>query len=122
MAGLWEPFSLWKRKLTILAAVQDVPLWDFSGFNEFSLEQPPSIGDKQNVLQWFWEPAHYRRQYGDMMLSQMLERSCDVLPLTAKGVLLDKYNIDKHLRDADTAMWRYHREYPQALERLEALH
>ena len=121
LAGLWDQFLLWKQELTYLVAEQGVLLWDFSGFNELSNEQPPALADKQTVLAWFWEPAHYRRQYGDMMLSQMLALSCHSSPKSAKGVLLDKEGVDALLEDFDAQMLLYFDNYPEAVMRIEAL-
>ena len=77
LAGRWPQFESWKRQLASLADDFSVELWDFSGINLLSTEQVPAPGDKKTTLKWFWEPAHYRMEYGDLMLSRMLQRTCD---------------------------------------------
>jgi len=121
LAGLWNQFLLWKKQLTKLAEEFNIPLLDFSGFNEFSNLQPPELGDKKTLLQWFWEPAHYRKQYGNLMLSQMLNTSCDRTNLSANGVLLTESSINSHLHNSNAAMLRYNSDYPLAIERLSIL-
>jgi hypothetical protein len=120
-AGKWDQFLLWKRQLTKLAEEFNAPLWDFSGFNYLSNIQPPETADKKALLQWFWEPAHYRKQYGNLMLTQMLNAPCDQADLTANGVLLTESNINDHLRDANASMLRYEFEHSRAIKRLHKL-
>lgn len=121
LSGLWKPFLAWKEHLTYMTEEYDVPLWDFSGFNELSITQPSPIGDKEALLPWFWEPAHYRSQYGDLMLAQMLNTTCNKVSPSARGVLLTKMNIVKHLRGADMDLLQYESDYSMAIKRLQKL-
>ena len=121
LAGLWDQFLLWKRQLTKLAEEFNTQLWDFSGFNKLSNLQPPEIGDTKSLLQWFWEPAHYRNQYGNLMLTQMLNTSCDQANLSANGELLTASSINDHLRNTNAAMLRYEYDHSRAIERLRKL-
>jgi hypothetical protein len=121
MAGLWGQFLLWKKYLTHISAEFGIPLWDFSGLNEKNIIQPPVIGNTKTRLKWFWEPAHYRKEYGDLMLEQMLGASCGVDETLANGVLLNRRNIEVHLRDSAAEMAHYISEFPLAIERLQKL-
>ena len=93
-AGLWPLFEDWKRRLLRLASDGGAEaLWDFSLLNEYTTEDPPPQGDKQATLHWFWEPAHYKAELGELMLGQMLGE-----PDQARvGVLLSEDTIDEHL-------------------------
>ncbi len=51
-------------------------LWDFSMDSEFIHEKVPAPGVKSGPLRWFWEPSHYRRELGDLMLDTMLADRC----------------------------------------------
>jgi hypothetical protein len=31
---------------------------------------------RSGPLQWFWEPAHYRQELGDLMVDAMLSDTC----------------------------------------------
>ena len=53
-----------------------VTLWDFSGESPFIHEPVPYNSSVKVPLEWFWEPAHYRRQLGDLMLETMLNVKC----------------------------------------------
>jgi hypothetical protein len=76
MAGRWALFEEWKRQLADIAAEFSVPLWDFNAVDSYSTESPPAAHDRRSMLRWFWEPAHYRRELGDLMLGTMLDREC----------------------------------------------
>jgi hypothetical protein len=115
-AGLWPEFELWKSHLTILADEFSVKLWDFSGINSFSTEQVPAPGDKTTILKWFWEPAHYRREYGDLMLSRMLQRPCDAGNVSPVGSLLKIKNIDTHTMRLRKDMMSYKEEHGSDLD------
>lgn len=51
-------------------------LWDFTLGAPYITEEVPPRGVKSGPLDWFWEPAHYRRTLGDLMLSSMEEAHC----------------------------------------------
>lgn len=61
-AGLWEQYERWQKYLTLYAGIYDYPLWDFSGFNAITTDE-----------QWWWEPSHYKRETGDLMLGFLLD-------------------------------------------------
>lgn len=115
-AGKWPEFELWKSHLTILSDEFNVKLWDFSGINSFSTEQAPEPGDKTTILKWFWEPAHYRSEYGDLMLSRILQRPCDEGNVNPAGILLNTENIDAHLMRLRKDMMRYKEEHGSEIE------
>jgi hypothetical protein len=72
-AGYGPLFARWKQALAdLVRRKQDVALWDFALLNSYTNEAPPSKGDKRNMLSWFLEPAHYRKELGDLLLRTML--------------------------------------------------
>lgn len=77
--GLTELFADWKARVaSMVAAREGVAMWDFASLNTFTTEAAPAKNDRETVLQWFWEPAHYRRSLGDLMLAQMLaDKGCE---------------------------------------------
>ncbi|WP_157465956.1 hypothetical protein [Colwellia sp. TT2012] len=75
-SGQWQNFQLWKQTLVqYLNQVygNDFNLWDFSGASNFVNEAVPLTKPKQQ-MQWFWEPAHYRQELGDIMLATLLAK------------------------------------------------
>ncbi len=78
-AGLTEEFWRWKEMLIDQLNVPDIPslpLWDFSIFSQAVLEPVP-LDTPLREMEWYWEPAHYKRELGDHMLAVMLGGSSD---------------------------------------------
>jgi hypothetical protein len=95
-AGLWPLFEDWKRRLLRLAADGGAEaLWDFSLLNDYTTEAPPPPGDRQATLHWFWEPAHYKAELGELMLREMLGPPAEAQ--APVGVLLRSGTVDGHL-------------------------
>ena len=70
-AGLWVEFEKWKMALTSFEDYgEGVNLVDFSRITPFHTE--PVLTAGKNPLNWFWEPAHYRRELGDLMVRRLL--------------------------------------------------
>ena len=67
-------------------------------------------------MQWFWEPAHYKKELGELLLTRMLnqERTTQDEPATnAFGILLTQENINiqsklnsKRLKES-LLQWQY---------------
>lgn len=73
-SGLSEEFSQWKRQLTKIVATtsnnETITLWNFSDPGDYVSE--PFIKAGKTPLKWFWEPAHYRKELGDIMITNMM--------------------------------------------------
>lgn len=124
IAGMWPLLEEWKRVSTELAhELGDVPLWDFNGFNAYTTELPPEKGDKENSMRWFWEPAHYKKELGDLMLVRMFSEDfgrCSTR-VDDVGVRLSVKNIDSHLTRLRAARRSYVMEHPNVVVRLQAI-
>ncbi len=77
--GQWQNFMLWKQLVQQYIASQSssIALWDFSGFNEVINEAVP-LDKPKSYMQWFWEPAHYKRELGERMLATLLLDKNDI--------------------------------------------
>ena len=78
--GLIPLYEDWMKSMeTLVRARQDdgLELWDFSQKSPYIHEKIPAAGVRSGPLQWFWEPAHYRRELGDLMVDAILSESCD---------------------------------------------
>ena len=120
LLGLWDQFVSWKVHLTTLAEQFGVELWDYSGINSQSAEKPPPLQDRETVLEWFWEPAHYREKYGSQILGQILNHQCNSADNPARGKLLTSENIMEHLRSGNNELEKYKSNNPDVLQRLPA--
>lgn len=119
MSGYWPLFEEWKRELTAIAAEFEVPLWDFNTVDTYSTESPPPPHDRRSMLRWFWEPAHYRKELGDLMLASMLDRDCGGIPASAKpGRRLAQPTLQPDLDELRAAMTVFIESNPDMLGRL----
>jgi tetratricopeptide (TPR) repeat protein len=118
--GLWPQYEDWKRDLVKVLteeAKQDhakpFPLWDFSGFNSITTEQIPPAGDKQHIMRWWWEPSHYQKATGDLMLDRMLDYKPDLANVPPDfGILLSPSNIESWLAKTLERGREYRRDQP----------
>lgn len=85
LTGLSDLFDEWKaeltRRLAAAATATDtsgsrgkLALWDFSGYNWYSCENVPAVGDRSHVVRWYWEAGHFKRELGDIMIARMQGR------------------------------------------------
>lgn len=62
----------WKMAITdMVARYPQAQLWDFSEPHAY-LNEPAPDPDSRRPLRWFWEPSHYRRELGEIMLARIL--------------------------------------------------
>jgi hypothetical protein len=108
-AGRWRQFEKWKSRLASLAGDFGVTLWDFSITNEFTTEKVPAPDDKETILNWFWEPAHYRKEYGDLMLGTMLGLPCGKPEGKSVGYPLTPENIKSRIVESRSG-FLHHKE------------
>lgn len=119
LGGKWALLEEWKRIMTRLTEqYDDVAIWDFNQFNAFTTERPPERGETATKLRWFWEPAHYSREMGDLMLAEMLDKDCGTMARQAIGSPLAGETIDRHLQELRTAMAQYKNDFPDVIDRL----
>ena len=118
-SGKWPLLEQWKRQLAGMAAEYAVPLWDFNTVDRYSTEAPPAPHDRRTVLRWFWEPAHYRQELGDIMLSSMLARPCSD-PSAGFGARVTQASLSPHLDKLRTDLSRFIRQHPDRGYRLAA--
>ncbi|NND66863.1 MAG: hypothetical protein HKN19_04670 [Halioglobus sp.] len=77
--GHLEYYDDWSSTLLKALRARDderLQFWDFAVESQYIHETVPPPADRSGPLQWFWEPSHYRRELGDLMLDSMLSGSC----------------------------------------------
>lgn len=123
ITGHWPAFEAWKRELvrildeeSVMVTQRSAVLWDFSGFNDITMERIPAQGDRQTKMLWYWEAGHFKRELGDLVLDRVLGRS-DVP--AGFGVLLNTSRVEAHLVTLRSQEADYRRTYPQDVEALE---
>jgi hypothetical protein len=99
--GIAALYAQWKRDLVAMIegvnqahpSSQPIQLWDFGDYNTVNTERVPRPGDAA-PMRGYWEPSHYRREIGDLVLARMLGRGAAALP-DDFGVLLTPDTIER---------------------------
>lgn len=114
--GLWNAFEEWKRKLTEIVdedaiasgPEQRFPLWDYSGYNPFTIEEVPAPGDLRSEMRWYWEGGHFKKELGDLVLNKVLGHRNPQREATNEfGALLTAASIEGHLAHVRAERERY---------------
>ena len=88
--GVGGLFENWRSTLAEVASANSVALIDFSGYSSFSTELFNLNSWNSKILKWFWEPAHFREELGNLMLLKMLGgRKEDTDAMNNFGIQLD---------------------------------
>lgn len=73
-AGLWPYVEKLKVDLAQLVAdahSDSITAWDFVEYAPYTTETVPPQGDRVTRLRWFWEPVHFQRALGEVMLQRV---------------------------------------------------
>lgn len=128
-AGLWDKWEAWKREIVRLNENtarwyrhKPFPLWDFSGYNSYTTEAVPELGDEETLMRWYWESSHYRKELGDLVLDRVLNYSDPNRPIADDfGVLLTSKKIEEHLANIRDGHYRYGQSHPKEVKEIEEL-
>ena len=71
--GLWPRVEQLKAELAGITAEggDEVALWDFMDYSAFTTETVPAAGDRRTQTQWFWEPTHFKKRLGAIVIGNM---------------------------------------------------
>ncbi|HLJ21904.1 MAG TPA: hypothetical protein VKU84_16985 [Stellaceae bacterium] len=109
--GLWPLYLAWERRLVEVSAEMVVPLWDFSGYNAYTVT-PLADGYRTH-----FDASHFRPEIGRLMLARM---SGAAQPADF-GVLLSPDVIERHLAELEAGRVAYRRDHPEDVARVEAV-
>ena len=99
-SGYWPQFEQFKRDLVEQvsdAEGVDVLLWDFAILSEPVITPAPNRHSPKVAHPWFWEPSHYNRELGELMLASLTGNLCGQPLKTPIGTLLTRSTIEQHL-------------------------
>lgn len=122
-AGLWPQYEAWKRGLVgtldaegRTSGASPFQLWDFSGINSITTEHIPKLGELTE-MQWWWEPSHYRKGAGDLMLDRMLDYKAPSRTVPGDfGLALTPDNIESWISQTRDGLRSYMHREPQEAE------
>jgi hypothetical protein len=127
--GIWGLFEQWKQQLAALnesvAVAQDkppFPLWDFSGYNHYTTETVPALGDRETTMQWYWESSHYKKELGDLVLDRIFGYDHPGRLISDDfGVLFTPESINAHLQQIREDRERWRVSFPEDAAEIDAL-
>jgi len=99
-AGYWNEFEIFKKSLTNVIeqySNKQVVLWDFALYSKYTVTPIPKKGINETNFNWFWEPAHYKSELGELMLAEIFGQNCVKNKTNQVGVKIDNINILNHL-------------------------
>ena len=119
LSDKWTMMEDWKRVLINLATKHQAQVWDFHDFDEFSM--PPAPTEIGKSLKGFWEPGHYRRELGNVMINRMVNTDCAVnTPII--GTRLQLSEIEAHLKELQQRRQTYIRTHHMEFNALKELY
>lgn len=71
-----EHFAAWKAQMAQLAKQHQLPLFDFAISSTLVTDVVAPNSKVAEDSPYFWEPAHYRPAFGDLMLNSLLKNNC----------------------------------------------
>jgi hypothetical protein len=115
LKGLWSQFVALKRQLITIneqeaafANKAPFPIWDFSGYNSITIENVPKATDEKQKMTWFWDPIHYKKSLGDLILNRVLGVPSAVSQTPDDlGILISSGNIEEHLNNINYSQQQY---------------
>lgn len=116
----WRLFEEWKRRLTRLASTSEkATIWDFNAFDQYSSTPPPDDSTRGTALDWYWEPAHYRTELGNLMIARMSHTSCKGAD-GGFGARIETNSIESHLLKLRNQKGVYLKRFAERVSILEA--
>lgn len=98
--GKWELREDWKRRVTEIAFIHNVPLWDFSGYNSVTTEPV------RTTMKYYWDSSHFTETVGNWIVMRLFAND-ESIP-DGFGVQLSPSNIEAHLEQIRIDRERYY--------------
>ncbi|MGZ3238723.1 MAG: hypothetical protein ACXU8A_15270 [Burkholderiaceae bacterium] len=129
LMGNWYLWEEWKRTLVQIveeeaakAHVKPFPLWDFSGFNQLTMELVPAANDKKTHMKWYFESSHYTTDLGDLVQDRVFDHKEQGRTVPDYfGVLITGKNINDHLRKIREENYQFRKTQPLVAKELADL-
>lgn len=99
-AGYWPKFEQFKSSLTNTVKKYGkgkVALWDFALYSNYTASPVPTKNTDTQSFLWFWEPAHYKSELGELILADIFDKSCVTDKKEPVGIKINGANLSNHL-------------------------
>jgi len=122
--GLWTEWEYWKREMLRITEQESIrhlqaalPIYDFSGYSQYSTEAVPRATDIGQSMHWYSDSSHYRQALGDIVLNNIFNGSGD----DRFGLRLKTENIEQHLQSLRLERKQYQASHTQDIADIEQL-
>jgi hypothetical protein len=109
--GLWPLYKAWERRLVEVSAAAGAPLWDFSGYNAYT------VTPLEDGYHTHFDASHFRPELGRLMLVRMQGAA----EPRSFGVRLTPETIEQHLTNLDEGRAAYRLSHAKDVMRVEAV-
>jgi hypothetical protein len=123
LLGAWPAYEAWKRELVEVTrggapgTGPAVRVWDFGGYDQFSTETLPDGANRNARMRWFWEPSHYTKALGNIILTRIFGGRD-----TSYGVVLTGETVEARLADVRERRNIYRERHPEAVRRVRDIY
>jgi hypothetical protein len=129
VTGKYQQWEEWKRYLVSSNEeeakrfeVAPFPLWDFSGYNEYTTEAVPTAEDTTSIMRWYWDSSHYTKELGDLMLDKIFNyHESERVVSKDFGVLVNSQNIEQNLSIIRSGRQEYRDTHPDDINEIESV-
>ena len=112
----WDNYREWKKAIVLINEElanhhkrPPYPIWDFSGYNQFTTESVPDANDKVTRMQWFYDSVHIKPELGTQVLDTMTTDTQDA----SFGLKITSLNVDSQLFKMEQDHLAYQKDHPQ---------
>src|ERR1051326_7149091 len=108
-AGLWPRIEQIKVDLASLVAEANsgiITAWDFLDYAPYATEKLPPPNDKITPIHWFWEPVHFKRALGEVMLQRVFHGAPADFGAPLTEATVEARNVAVREQQRDFAGWR----------------
>jgi hypothetical protein len=129
VANLWDKWEEWKRLIVTInieeaekAGKNPFPVWDFSTYNDITMEAIPSIDKTNTEMEWYWDASHYKKEVGDLVLNKVFGLTTENITLPDNfGVQLTPENIERQLGQIRKDRESYRMKHPGEVEIIQSI-
>lgn len=126
-AGLWEQWETWKSAMVNISIEEaniagqlPFPVWDFSGYDQFSTEVIPDKDDRVSLMQWYLDSSHYSPELGEHIIARITNTEKNKL-FSDWGILLSESIMGPHFQAVKSARARYEISHPGDLKEIMSI-
>jgi hypothetical protein len=101
----WEMYDNWLRDVTKVVDGHNrawpgsqIEFYDFCLHNALTTEAFPAAGATVTRMKWFWDPLHFKKELGNLVLDELMgQPTVEIAPREKFCEMISGQNIEAHL-------------------------